>query len=62
MKCQKCNSNFKKLNVSIEGIKNKVLSYQCQNCDNFSFDKESSSIVLNELNLIKNYFKEGTET
>ncbi len=49
MKCPKCNSNLKKVQVSVEGAKNKALSYQCSKCDYFEFEPESSKKVVEEL-------------
>ncbi|MBI3032208.1 zf-TFIIB domain-containing protein [Candidatus Woesearchaeota archaeon] len=49
MKCPKCNTNLKEVEVAIYGAKNKSLSYQCPNCDYFEFEKTSSKKVLEEL-------------
>ncbi len=47
--CPKCNSTIKEVNVKIAGAKNEVTSYQCSNCDYFSFEESSSKKVLSEL-------------
>lgn len=49
MKCPKCNSKLNKIEVKIEGAKNKAVSYQCNKCDYFEFEQESSKKVLDEL-------------
>ena len=36
--CPKCKSNLKRVQVSVFGAKNKVLSYQCPKCDYFEFE------------------------
>ena len=49
MKCPKCNSNLRRIEVSIWGAKEKSISYQCPDCDYYEFEKESSKKVLEEL-------------
>lgn len=49
MKCPTCNATMQKVNVSVHGIKNTVLSYQCSSCDYFEFDAVSSKNVIQEL-------------
>lgn len=49
MKCPKCNSELKRVEVKIAGAKNKAISYQCPNDDYFEFEQQSSSKVLEEL-------------
>jgi len=49
MRCPKCNRELKKIKVSTEGAKSKVLSYQCPKCDYFEFDQESAKKVVEEL-------------
>ncbi|MBI2208147.1 zf-TFIIB domain-containing protein [Candidatus Woesearchaeota archaeon] len=49
MKCPKCNSNLRKVEVSVEGAKNKAVSYQCTKCDYFEFEQKSSRKVIEEL-------------
>ncbi|MBN1644748.1 hypothetical protein JW851_01740 [Candidatus Woesearchaeota archaeon] len=47
--CPKCGKKLKKINVSVEGAKNKVLSYQCGKCSYFDFDQKSAKKVIQEL-------------
>lgn len=49
MKCPKCNSNLRKVEVKVHGAKNKAISYQCPNCDYFEFEPMSSKKVIEEL-------------
>ncbi len=49
MKCPKCNHNMKKVKVEIEDAETKAVSYQCSNCDYFTFEPKSSIQVLREL-------------
>lgn len=49
MKCPKDNSVLREVEVSVSGAKEKVLSYQCQKCDYFEFEQESSKKVIREL-------------
>jgi transposase-like protein len=49
MKCPKCNANLKKVEIKVAGAKNKAVSYQCQKCDHFEFEPESSKKVVQEL-------------
>ena len=49
MNCPRCNSNLKKVEVNVEGAKNKALSYQCAKCDYFEFEPDSSKKVIEEL-------------
>ncbi len=49
MKCQKCNSELKKVEVKVQGAKSKVVSYQCPDCDYFEFEPISSQKVIQEL-------------
>ncbi|PIN79678.1 hypothetical protein COV16_02900 [Candidatus Woesearchaeota archaeon CG10_big_fil_rev_8_21_14_0_10_34_8] len=49
MKCPACNKTLKKVKVSVQGAKNRVLSYQCSNCDYFTFEQKSSKRVIEEL-------------
>ncbi|NQV08295.1 hypothetical protein HQ529_00415 [Candidatus Woesearchaeota archaeon] len=48
-KCPKCDSVLRKVEVSVEGAKSKVLSYQCRKCDYFEFGSKSSKKVVEEL-------------
>ncbi len=49
MKCPKCKSNLRKVQVSVAGAKSKAVSYQCPKCDYFEFEQSSSGKVLEEL-------------
>ena len=49
MKCPKCSLNLRKVNVKVQGAENKVISYQCPNCDYFEFEPTSSKKVIEEL-------------
>lgn len=49
MKCPKCDSNLKKVEVKVHAAKNKVISYQCPKCDYFEFESISSQKVIEEL-------------
>ncbi len=49
MKCPKCESNLRRLEVKIQGAENKAVSYQCSNCDYFEFELMSSKKVIEEL-------------
>ena len=49
MKCPKCKNVLKNVEVSIYGTKRKAISYQCQNCDYYEFEPESSKKIVEEL-------------
>ena len=49
MKCPNCNTELKKIEVSVHGATNKAISYQCPKGDYFEFEKESSRKVIEEL-------------
>ena len=49
MKCPKCRSKLKKIEVNVAGAKTKAISYQCPKCDYFEFEPESSKKVVSEL-------------
>jgi transposase-like protein len=49
MKCPKCNSELKKVEVEIEDAKTPAISYQCENCDYYSFEPESTMKVIKEI-------------
>jgi len=49
MKCPKCESNLKKVEVSVAGAKSKAVSYQCPDCDYFEFEPMSSKKVVQEI-------------
>ena len=49
MKCPKCESNLRKVEVSVAGAKSKAVSYQCPDCDYFEFEPMSSKKVVQEI-------------
>ncbi|MBI2671942.1 zf-TFIIB domain-containing protein [Candidatus Woesearchaeota archaeon] len=49
MKCPKCGNQLKKVEIVVHGATQKVVSYQCANCDYFEFEPVSSKKVLDEL-------------
>ena len=49
MQCPKCSSNLRKVEVSVEGAKQKAISYQCAKCDYFEFEEKSAAKVVKEL-------------
>jgi transposase-like protein len=49
MKCPKCNSDLKKVEVDIEDAKTPAISYQCPECDYYSFEPESTMKIINEI-------------
>ncbi len=49
MICPKCNSTLKKVKVDIEDAKTKAISYQCPNCDYFTFDPHSAVDIVREI-------------
>jgi DNA-directed RNA polymerase subunit M/transcription elongation factor TFIIS len=49
MTCPKCNSELKKVEVDIEDAKTPVISYQCDKCDYYSFEPESTIKIINEI-------------
>jgi len=49
MRCPKCDSELKKIEVKIHGAKSRAISFQCPECDYFEFDQSSSEKVLSEL-------------
>lgn len=57
MKCPKCNVNLIKVEVDVEGARNKAISYQCEKCDYLDFEKESSNKILLELKAKENPLK-----
>jgi len=52
MKCPKCDSKLKTINVKVAGAQNKVKSYQCSKCDYFEFEADSSKRIIEELNQV----------
>ncbi len=49
MKCPNCKQTLKTIAVKVAGAEKKITSYQCSNCDYFSFEEQSSKEVLEEL-------------
>lgn len=49
MKCPKCDSGLRKVEVAVHGAKSKAVSYQCTKCDYFEFEPKSSKLVVEEL-------------
>ena len=45
MNCPKCNAKLRKVSVSAEGAGKKAASYQCGNCDFFTFERISAQKV-----------------
>jgi len=49
MRCPKCSSNLRKIEVSVEGAEQKAISYQCTKCDYAEFEEKSAAKVVKEL-------------
>lgn len=49
MNCPKCNSKLRKVEVKVNGARNKAISYQCGKGDYFEFEPFSSKKVIEEL-------------
>ncbi len=49
MRCPKCSSSLRKVEVGVEGAELKAISYQCTKCDYFEFEKKSAANVIKEL-------------
>lgn len=49
MKCPKCNSELRKVEVEIEDAKTPAISYQCENCEYYSFEPESTMKIIKEI-------------
>ena len=49
MRCPKCNSDLKKVEVEIEDAKTPLISYQCSKCDYYSFEPQSTMKIIKEL-------------
>lgn len=49
LRCPKCDSSLKKVEVSVHGAKQKAISYQCPKCNYFEFEPVSSKKVVEEL-------------
>ena len=49
MKCPECGSKMRNVAVAVEGATQKVMSYQCIQCDYFEFDEKSGDKVVEEI-------------
>lgn len=49
MRCPRCNSNLRKVEVEVGGAMQKAISYQCTKCDYFEFEEKSAAKVVKEL-------------
>ena len=49
MRCPKCSSSLRKVEVSVEGAEQKAISYQCTKCDYVDFEEKSAAKVVKEL-------------
>ena len=49
MNCPNCNLELEKVEVDIEDAESPVISYQCSNCDYYSFEPETTMKVINEI-------------
>ena len=49
IKCPECEQKMEKVLVEVEGSKKKVISYQCNNCGHFDFEKKSAKEIIKEL-------------
>ena len=49
MRCPKCSSSLRKVEVSIGGAEQKAVSYQCTKCDYVEFEEKSAAKVVREL-------------
>ena len=49
MRCPKCNSDLKKVEVEIEDAMTPAISYQCSKCDYYSFEPQSTMKIIKEL-------------
>ena len=51
LKCPKCTSGMKKVEVKIQDADNPVTSYQCSNCGYFDFEEKSISKAIAEIKI-----------
>lgn len=49
MNCPNCNAKLKKIKVDVEDATTKAISYQCPNCDYFTFEPKSAVEVVREI-------------
>lgn len=47
--CPKCNSELKKALVDIEDATTSAITYQCKDCDYYSFEPESTMKIIDEI-------------
>ncbi|MBI3622947.1 hypothetical protein HY212_02605 [Candidatus Pacearchaeota archaeon] len=47
--CPNCGSKLNKVNVDIEDVETKAISYQCPNCDFFVFDPKNTLEIIKEI-------------
>lgn len=49
MRCPKCSSNLRKVEIGVEGAEQKAISYQCTKCDYVEFEEKSAAKIVKEL-------------
>ena len=49
MRCPKCSSNLRRVEISVEGAEQKAISYQCTKCEYVEFEEKSAAKVVKEL-------------
>ncbi len=49
MICPNCKSKLRKVKVDVKDAKTKAISYQCPNCDYYTFEPSSSIQILREI-------------
>jgi len=49
MRCKKCDSEMKRVEVGVRGANSKAVSYQCPNCEYFEFEPESSKRIIKDI-------------
>ena len=47
--CPNCKSELKKVKIKIEDAETKAISYQCKDCDYYSFEPESTMKIIGEI-------------
>ena len=47
--CPNCKSELKKVKIKIEDAETKAISYQCPNCDYFTFEPETTLKIIKEI-------------
>lgn len=61
MRCSKCSSIIRKVEVGVEGTEQKAISYQCTKCDYFEFEEKSAAKVIKEIEIQGNAVKNKTK-